>query len=157
MRKNLLLLSSPLLLLGALRILAPQTLFRFAGLDSPFGLLALAIASGVLLLTSHWWERIDFRRIFGLAAAICLVLTIALVNSPTLWGLRSTYLSLLDIFVILDSGLLFALAALEEKDESLPAFAAAAVYTQLLMRRWRRIGRIGAVLGQGWQTPHYNS
>lgn len=152
MQKALFFIGLPLLALGILRFAAPQVLFRFAGLDPAFAILAMAVGGSVLLLTSPLWQHIDFRPLFAVAAAGCISLAMICLNTPTLWGLRSTYLSLMDVFVSLEGGVMLGLAALEKKADALSIVTSLMITAQLLHSRRRTRTALRPL-----HQPHYNA
>lgn len=108
-------LCSLLTTLGFLKIFQPVYLGHFFALDSPTAL--FAISSG-LLAFGIWYGPLKslagslLLRTFG---STLLVIGLASVLSPTLLGLRNTFLPLADVFVIIESGIILQLIGLEPK------------------------------------------
>ncbi|HET9173989.1 MAG TPA: hypothetical protein VFN56_01765 [Candidatus Saccharimonadales bacterium] len=158
MRKALFQIGLPLLALGVVRLIDPHLLFKFAGLDSSFAVIGISIALAVFTVTGPLSRWLDFRSILALGSIACFVLLIIMLNSPTLLGLRATYLSVLDMFVVFESSLLFALGALQPKTETMSVFTAIAILGEVLLAKLKaRRTASGPVFGHSLNAPHFNS
>ncbi|MDL2342396.1 MAG: hypothetical protein QFB87_04950 [Patescibacteria group bacterium] len=124
--------------LGTVRILIPALLAQLFALDKPVALFGIAVA---VIAYGVWYGPLKFlagssiTRFMGL---IILVLGIASISSPTLLGLRGTYLPIADIFVMIEAGIVMQMIGLEQKQpETLSPLVALSVIFQLLSARIR--------------------
>ena len=139
MRKLLVEWSLLVLTICLLRIVAPSLMLGFAGVDFNFAVFGSIISLLAIILTGKAWEHIDFRALFRIAALLSFSLLVVCLYSPTFGSLRQTYISILDIFIVLETTLIFSLASLQKKEEALPVFTAVALSAQLLRNRWRDV------------------
>ena len=125
--------------LAVIKILAPGAVAQFFAVDKSIALFALAIAViayGVWLGPLRFLSGSTFTRLCGF---IVLAAGIATISSPTLVGLRSTYLPVTDIFLIVESGIILQLVGLERKQVvSLSPMVVISLITQLMVRRLGR-------------------
>jgi len=136
MRRQITLWSLFLLSICMVRIALPSIALTFAGFELIFAIIGGLIALTTIALT-HFFENIDFRPLFAFGAVASFCFFVLCLYYPTLGGLRHTYLSAMDLFVVLESSLILGAAAIEEKTEALPVFTAINLTSQLLSRRLR--------------------
>lgn len=137
MRKHIVQWSALLLSLSLLRIIAPPVMFSFGGMDFSFAVFGSLVGLGALIFTSHAWTHIDFRPLFGLGALLSFSAFLLCLYSPTFGSLRQTYVSLLDMFILLESAIILGFASLQQKEEALSVFTAIPLALQLIARRIR--------------------
>lgn len=140
MRKHIVQWSILLLSLSLLRIIAPPIVFSFGGLDLAFAVYGVAVSVLAVLFTSDVWSNIDFRPLLRAGALFSFGFLLLCLYTPTLGNLRQTYVSFLDLFVLLESAVIFGVAAMEEREESLSVLTAIPFAIQLFIRRHRSQG-----------------
>lgn len=139
MNRSVRTLSALLAVLGLSKIFVPTAMTHLFTLDTVValaGLLVAVVAVGVWLGPLRFLTGSSVSRIFGFAV---LVVGVASISSPTLLGMRATYLPIADIFMIIEAGIVLQLIGLERKiPETLSPWLAISVISQLL---WARYGR----------------
>jgi hypothetical protein len=148
MRKTILLISTCLLSIGALRLLSPAVTTQFMALDPVIAGLAVGVAGLALANHPSRYRLVDFRFIFKALGSALLVATFYGLNSPTFGDLRQTYVPVADLFIMVESGIVMLLLAAEEADEALSPL----IYLSLLMTYLHR--RLGARLAPPLTTSH---
>ena len=120
---------------GLLKFILPVYIGHFFALDGPIALFAIGFG---LLAFGIWYGPLKslagspLLRSFGITL-LCIGITSVL--SPTLLGLRNTYLPIADMFVVIESGIILQLIGLEPKIT--PVITAAAYgnfFSQLLLQ-----------------------
>lgn len=137
MRKTLISLGLVVLALSITSLAAPASLFGIATLDTPFAVAGIVAVLSAMVFTSGPFANIDFRPVFGAAAVAAFILLVVSFASPTLWGERSTYIPVMDLFVTLESAVVLGLAALEHKVRATSLVALVLVVGQLLANKFR--------------------
>jgi len=140
MRRLIVQWSVLLLSLGLLRIIVPPVLFSFAGMEFPFAILASVVGLSAIVFTSDAWENIDFRPLFRILALLCFAFFALCLFSPTFGPLRHTYVTLLDMFVLIESGVVLGLASLQQREEALSVFMIVPLTIQLMIQHYRETG-----------------
>lgn len=129
-------------LIGVTKILMPTLTGQFFALDTPVALVALAI---VAVAYGVWYGPLRFlsgSSVAGLMGLVVLALGASCIASPTLLGLRGTYLPAADIFLLLESGIVLQMIGLEKKHpETLSPLVVVSVISQLLIRRFSHSSR----------------
>ncbi|MBC7708200.1 hypothetical protein H7Y63_03185 [Polaromonas sp.] len=132
-------LSTLLATLGTVKILLPVALLQLFALDKSvalFGVTVAVIAFGVWFGPLKFLSGSSLTQFLGLTTIIAGIL---IISSPTLLGMRGTYLPIADIFVIIESGILLQIIGLERKQpETLSPMVAISAVSQLLHRRVSR-------------------
>lgn len=152
MRRHVIEWSVLLLSLSMLRIIAPPVVFSLGGLDFSFAVFGVLAALAAIAPSLPVWNDIDFRPLQRAGALLSFGLLLLSLYSPTLGPLRATYVSILDLFVLLMSALALGAAALEEKEEALSVLTAAPLAAQLLIRKIR--GARTAPADRRWHGAH---
>lgn len=137
MRKHIVQWSVLLLSIGLLRIVAPPVIFSLGGVDLSFAVFASFVGLLTLMSTSHMWSHLDFRPIFRVGALVSFGAFVLCLYTPTLGSLRETYVSFLDLFIMLESALVLGYASLQEKQDALSVLTAVPLAAQLVVRRFR--------------------
>lgn len=107
--------SALLAIIGVSKLLFAPAVGQLFALDQPVALIALAvsvIAFGIWYGPLRLLSGSSVTRFLGLTV---LVMAAASVYSPTLLGLRGTYLPVADIFLLVESGILLQMIGLERK------------------------------------------
>lgn len=137
MRKVVVQLSQILLAVCVARIVAPGLVLNLMGLDFSFAAFGSLVALGLIAFTAPSWDHVDFSHLlWPLAIASFGMFAIGL-SEPTLWGERATYIPVSDLFVVLESGVVLSLAALQKKQDALPVFTFVLLTIELFGRRLR--------------------
>ena len=140
MRKLIVQWSLLLLSLGLLRIIAPPLLFSFAGMEFPFAIIASIVGLCAIVFTSSVWETIDFRPLFRIGAIASFIFFFICLFSPTFGSLRHTYVTMLDMFVLLESGIILGMASLQQKEDAMSVFTIIPLTIQLMIKQYRETG-----------------
>lgn len=123
--------------IGVTKILFPAVITQFFALDKSVALIALAVA---VIAYGVWYGPLRFLSgsvVTGFLGLAILVVGAASISTPTLLGLRGTYLPIADIFLLLESGIVLQMIGLEKKKpETLSPVLAISLISQLLMRRF---------------------
>lgn len=118
MNKTGLSLSAALAAVGAARILFPEVISQFFSLDPAVAIISLVTA---VLAYGVWFGPLSFlsgSKIVRLLGLMVFAVGIMAIYSPTLLGSRQAYLPIADIFLILESGVVFQLIGLEKKTQN---------------------------------------
>lgn len=139
MNRTGLALSAVLAAVGATQLLFPTEVAALYTLDSSVALFALSAA---VLSYGVWFGPLKFllvSRTLRLLGSIISVAALASISSPTLWGLRESFVPIVDIFLVLETGIMLQLIGLEKKQQNVPSplgyFSSA---SQLFQRRLNR-------------------
>lgn len=125
-------------IIGITKILFPALMSHLFALDKSVALIAVAVA---VVAYGVWYGPLRFlsgSSLTGLLGLGVLAIGAASISSPTLFGLRETYLPIADIFILLESGIVLQMIGLEKKQaETLAPLLALSVISQVL------VGRLG--------------
>lgn len=135
MRRAVLFISAFLILFGCLRLFLPDIELQLVGLDPIVAW--IGVGSGLLgvLYGSEFFRLLDIRWVWRFLAVGLIAFAIFSMISPTIGGLRQTFMLTADTFVLLESGILFGLLSYEVHEDALPFFAYTTFVAQLLLRR----------------------
>lgn len=129
-------LASVLAILGSVKILEPNVLGQMFAMDNGIALLAISVA---VIAYGVWYGPLRFlsgssvTRFFGLTILFAGVVSIV---SPTLLGIRATYVPIADVFMLIESGIVLQLIGLQRKEpETLSPLLFMSLVGQLLLRR----------------------
>ena len=129
--------SAVIAIIGIAKVCFPAVLVSLFALDKSVALIAIAIA---ILAFGVWYGPLGFlsgSSVTGFLGLAVLVLGGFSISSPTLLGLRGTYLPIADIFLLLESGILLQMIGLEKKQsQTLSPLAIMSLASQLVMRRY---------------------
>lgn len=132
-------LSITLATIGAAQLLFPQFIAQLFALDKEASLFAVGVAVvayGVWLGPLRFLTGSFTLRFLGIAAIIAGA---ASLNSPTLGGLRTNYLPIADMFMMIESGILLSIVGYEAKPQRrLSPMLLVSVVSQLMYRRLSR-------------------
>ena len=139
MNRSVRTLTSLIAFLGLTKIFAPSLVAHLFSLDTVValaGILVAVIVVGVWLGPLRFLTGSSVTRVLGFGI---LALGIASISSPTLLGMRGTYVPIADIFMIIEGGIVLQLIGLERKiPETLSPWLAISVTSQLLLARLGR-------------------
>ncbi len=152
MRKVVIQLSQILLMVCVARIVAPGFTLNLMNVDFSFAVAGSLVALGLILFTAPSWDHVDFSHLFWPLAIASFGIFFIGLTEPTLWGERTTYISVSDLFVALESGVVLSLAALQKKQDALPIFTFMLLATQLFGRRLRSLRTAPPTFGR----PRYS-
>ena len=128
--------SALIAVIGVSKILFPAAVSQFFALDKSVALIALAVA---VLAYGVWYGPLRFlsgSSLAGLLGLSTIVVGAISIYSPTLLGLRGTYLPIADILLIIESGIVLQLIGLEKKQPgTLSPLILTSLIGQLLVRR----------------------
>jgi len=99
MRKAVVFISTGLLIIGTLRLIASASVSQFMALDPAVAWLAIGVAGLAYANGSRWLSLLDLRLIFRALGLTLLITTAYSINSPTFGDIRQTYVPVADLFI----------------------------------------------------------
>ena len=135
MRKAVVFISTGLLIIGTLRLIASASVSQFMALDPAVAWLAIGVAGLVYANGSRWLSLLDLRLIFRALGLMLLITAAYGINSPTFGDIRQTYVPVTDLFIVLESGIVMLLLAAEKSAEALSPLVYLSLIATYLYRR----------------------
>lgn len=135
MRKAVVFISTGLLIIGTLRLIASASVSQLMALDPAVAWLAIGVAGLAYANGSRWLSLLDLRLIFRALGLTLLITTAYSINSPTFGDIRQTYVPVADLFIALESGIVMLLLAAEKSAEALSPLVYLSLIATYLYRR----------------------
>ena len=131
--------SALIAIIGTSKLLFPAAIGQLFALDKPVAFIALAVA---VVAYGVWHGPLRFlsgSAITGLLGLSVLAFGAVSISSPTLLGIRGTYLPVADIFLMLEAGIVLEMIGLEKKrSQTFSPLLMLSVASQLLFNRQTR-------------------
>ncbi|MDB5184811.1 MAG: hypothetical protein JWN38_619 [Candidatus Saccharibacteria bacterium] len=108
-------ISAPVSLICLARLIVPARMSQLMALDGTVAWVGLLVTLTALVMAFEWAKSLPVHFMLGFMGAGMLAIGLFGMYSPTLAGARLTYLPLLDIIILIESGIVMLLLGSEPR------------------------------------------